>query len=100
MSDTLLRVFQKLNLDEVKEHLLVCGALSAQCANCHEADIKLNSAMCPKCGNTFCYIAFRNVRENMPKLQKIAEERPEIKCIDYDDFKRQVDSQKAREFLK
>jgi hypothetical protein len=100
MSDKFIRVYHKLSLDEVKEHLLVYGALSAQCANCQEADIKLNSAMCPKCGNTFCYIAFRNAREHMPKLQRISEERPEIKFIDYDDYKKQMDTQKARDFLK
>ena len=100
MSDKFIRVYKKLNLDEVKEHLLVYGTLSAQCANCQETDIKLTRAMCPKCGNTFCYIAFRNVREHMPKLPRISEERPEIKFIDYDDFKRQLDVQKARNFLK
>jgi len=100
MNDKYIRVYQKLNIDEVKEHLLVYGTLSAQCANCQETDIKLNSAMCPKCGNTFCYITFRNVREHIPKLRTISEERPEIKLIDYDDFKRQVDAQKARDFLK
>ena len=100
MSDKFIRVYQKLNLDEVKEHLLVCGALSAQCANCQETEIDLNKAMCPKCGNTFCYITFRNIRENMPKLQKISEERPDIKFVDYDDYKRQIDAQKARDFLK
>ena len=42
MSDRFIRVYKKLNLDEVKEHLLVCGALSAQCANCQETDISLN----------------------------------------------------------
>jgi len=100
MSDKFIRVYQKLNIDEIKEHLLVFGTLSAQCANCQETDINLSKAMCPKCGNSFCYIAFRNVREHLPKLHKIAQERPEIKFIDYDDYKREIGTQKARNFLK
>jgi len=100
MADKFIRIYKKLNLDEVKEHLLVYGALDGQCANCQETDIDLNKAMCPKCENTFCYITFRNVREHMPKLLKISEERPEIKFIDYDDYTRQIDAQKARNFLK
>ena len=100
MSEKFIRVYKKMDLNEIKKHLLIYGDLSAQCANCQAMDLKLDMAACPKCETEFKYIAFRNVRNHLPKLQKIAEERPEVALVDYDDYKRLIGAMKAHDFLK
>ena len=78
MSRKFIRIYKKMDINEIKGHLLIYGDLSAQCANCQAMDLKLDMKSCPKCDAEFKYIAFRNVRNHLPKLQKIHEERPSL----------------------
>ena len=100
MKERFFRVYKKLDIHEIKEHLLIYGDLSANCANCRAVDVKLNAENCPECHTPIKYIAFRNIRNHLPKLHKILEERPHIIFIDHDDFKRNLTAFKAEEFLK
>ncbi len=100
MGQKFIRIYKKLDINEIKQHLLIYGDLSAQCANCQEMDIKLDDASCPKCDTEYKYIAFRNVKNHLPKLQKISANRPEILFVDHDDYKREIGALKAKEFLK
>ena len=100
MSQRFVRIYKKLDINEIKKYLLIHGDLSAQCANCQAMDLKLDMAKCPKCEAEFKYISFRNVRNHLPKLQKINEERPDILFVDFDDYKRNIGELKARDFLK
>ena len=100
MNEKFLRAYRKFDLKDVGDHLLVYGDLSAQCSKCQAVDLKLEAHACTKCGTEFKYIAFRNVRNHLPKLQKISAQRPGIILIDHDDYKREVGAQKAKEFLK
>jgi len=100
MSQKFIRIYKKLDVNEIKQHLLIYGDLSAQCANCQAMDMKLDNTSCPKCGAEFKYISFRNVRNHLPKLQKINDEQPNILFVDFDDYKRQIGELKAKEFLK
>ena len=63
-------------------------------------DLKLDMIQCPKCETEFKYIAFRNVRNHLPKLQKINETKPDIQFVDFEDYKRIIGELKARDFLK
>ena len=100
MAKKFIRIYKKLDLNEIKKHLLIYGDLSAQCANCQTMDLKLDMETCPNCATPFKYISFRNVRNHLPKLQKINEEKPDIAFIDFDDYKRITGELKARDFLK
>ncbi|MCK5178890.1 MAG: hypothetical protein KAR32_05110 [Candidatus Omnitrophica bacterium] len=100
MSQKFIRVYKKMNIDEIKQHLLIYGDLSAQCANCQAMDLKLDMTACPKCEAEFKYITFRNVRNHLPKLQKINEATPDIQFVDFDDYKRSISEMKARDFLR
>ena len=62
--------------------------------------LKLDMSQCPECKTEFKYIAFRNIKENMPKIQKMQESSRDITVVDYDDFKRLSGSIKAEKFLK
>ena|SRR3990167_2959678 len=100
MVEKYVRVYNKLDIHVIKDHLLIFGDLSAQCAKCQEMDININESLCPQCKTEFKYIAFRNIKSHLPKLQKLTAQRPSIQFIDYDDYKKEMDAIKAREFLK
>ena len=99
MSERFLRIYKKFYIDEVKNHLLTYGALSGACANCKHMDLKLDVPKCPQCGREFKYIAFQNVRDHLPKMLKISQERPNMIFVDYDDFKRLEGEEKAKGIL-
>ncbi len=95
-----IRTFKKLDIDDVKAHLLVCGDLSASCQKCNHVGLKFDTQKCPACATEFKYIAFRSLKDNMPKVWKISELRPEVNFIDYDDFKKVSGALRAEEFFK
>ena len=100
MSQRFIRVYKKLDIHEIKKHLLIYGDISGSCANCQKIDLKLNIVQCPQCQTLYKYISFRNIRDHLPKLQRLQEERPDLECVDYEDFKRLLSVLKAEEFLK
>ena len=100
MNQKLIRIYKKLDLDEVRAHLLICGDLSASCGKCNHVGLKIEAIQCPECKADFKYMTFRNVRENMPKILKQSEMRPSLTFVDFDDFKRMTGEAKAQEFFK
>ena len=100
MSQKFIRVYKKLDIDEISAHLIICGDLSSSCGNCKEVNLKYDMPKCPKCNTEFKYVTFRNVKDNIPKMQKIAEASPEMVLVDFDDFKRITGALKAERFLK
>ena len=100
MSKKFLRVYQELDPSEVKPHLLIYGEISGNCASCSCVDIKLDTDHCPECGTEFQYISFRSIKSHRPKLAKLKAQRPKIVFIDYEDYKHQLASLNAHEFLK
>ena len=99
MSRQLIRMYHNLEFDEIKAHLLEYGVLSGVCSNCKEISQKLDAQACSKCATPFKYIAFQNVKEHLPKILRIMAERPDIRFIDYQDFKRIEGEQRARGIL-
>jgi len=100
MGKRYIRVYQQRDILEIKEHLLIYGDLTANCANCQAIDIKFDSRQCPECKTAFKYIAFRNIKHHLPKLPKLQEERPDLIIVDHEDFARHWGAMKAQEFLK
>ena len=98
-SERFIRIYKKFYFDEMKTHSLLYGALSGSCSNCKAMDIKLDIKQCPSCKTVFKYIGFINPREHMPKMMRIAAERPEIIFIDYDDFKKIEGELRAKDIL-
>lgn len=100
MNEKLVRVYKKFYIDEIKAHLLIYGDLGGSCAACQKMDIKLDATHCPGCKTEFKFIAFRNPRVHLPKIQKLHAARPQVAIIDYEDYNHHAGEQKAREFLK
>ncbi len=99
MADNLIRIYNVMDIKQVKPHLMIYGDLSASCANCNKVDLRLENTNCPECKAEFKYIAFRNPRVHIPKIHKILKEKPHIKIIDFDDFKRSEGASKAQDLL-
>ncbi len=100
MNPKFIRVYRKHDLDDIKEHLLICGELSASCSKCSHMGLKVEIPQCPECLTEFRYVAFRNIRENMAKMLKLIESRKELVIVDFDDFKKMTGEAKAQEFFK
>ena len=98
--DKLVRVYQHLDVTKIKPHLLIYGDLGGACAHCSEMDVKLESPRCPSCQNDFKYVSFRNIKVHIPKVLKLLEQNPQVKIIDFDDYKQAEGFNKAKEFLK
>ena len=45
MSQKFIRVYKKIDINEIKQHLLIYGDLSAQCASCQIMDLKLKTGL-------------------------------------------------------
>lgn len=99
-SEKFIRIYKKLDIKNIRDHLLIYGDLSASCSKCKALDIKLDVTACPHCQTEFKYIAFRNVKNHIPKLQKIMETRPYIVLVDFEDYSRILGVLKAEEFLR
>lgn len=99
MAKQFIRIYHSLDFDDVKQHTLEYGALSGVCSKCKDLSVKLDALFCPKCNTPFKYIAFQNVREHLPKMIRISQERTAVQFIDYQDFKRIEGEQKARSIL-
>jgi uncharacterized paraquat-inducible protein A len=54
-----LRIWSKLDLKEIENHLIVVGELSSECFSCHKVGISSKARECPYCGTKFKYMGFR-----------------------------------------
>lgn len=93
-----LRIWMKLNLEEVKNHLLVIGELSGECFSCHKVGIKNEEKECPQCGRKFKYIGFRR-KVDASLIKKFKEIHPEMTFIDFEDFKKVFSKKEAKKIL-
>ena len=100
MNPKFIRVYKKIELDDVKEHMMICGDLSYSCTKCNNMTLKIEMTNCPECQTDFRYISFRNVKDNTPKMLKLSETHTHLTFIDFDDFKKMTGSAKAQNFFK
>lgn len=98
-SERFLRVYKKFNFNDIKNHVLLYGALAGFCSACKATDVKLDSRKCPSCGTDFHYIAFQNIRDHLPKMLKLCTENPDMFFLDYDDFKKTEGEMRAKDIL-
>ena len=99
MIERLIRIYCKIDINDIKSHLLIYGDLGGSCASCNKMDLKLDVKTCPQCQAEFKYISFRNIRVHIPKVQKLLEQNPQLKIIDFEDYSRNLGALKAKEFF-
>lgn len=99
MNPKFIRIYKKVDIDDIREHLLIYGELSGNCSKCKTIGLKFDLRQCPDCNAEFRYITFRNIKENMPKILKLSETHPGVTFVDYDDYKRITGALKAEDFF-
>ncbi len=87
-----IRVWQKVDINDISKHLLMVGSATGDCSSCRELGINYSAAKaCPKCGTEFRYIASR-----AKEIKKIKEKRPDLVFIDFEDYKKMMGLAQAR----
>lgn len=99
-----LRTYLPYDINELKQHLLIWGDLSADCGACKTLGIDGYSAkQCPQCGTSFKYITSRRLEthgeERFRLVRRMQEKRPELVVIDYPDYIKTLGHKKARDFF-
>lgn len=104
MSREYIRIFQELDINEVKKHLLITGDLSGDCAACQALGLDLyHVTACPECGTSFKFITSRRLEshpgERFSLARRYREKRPDLQFIDYTDYQKVLGQKKARDFF-
>jgi hypothetical protein len=104
MSRHYLRIYQEFDIEDVKQHLLIWGDLSADCASCRMLGIEPFAAkQCPQCGTEFKYVTSRRIEEHAGErfhiVRRMREKRPELVFIDYTDYTKILGQKKAKDFF-
>ncbi len=103
MKKILVRVAEERDLETLKKHLIVVGELTGECFACRHVGIDYGrEKYCPGCGTEFRYIASRKkaTDNNTALLARLAQKRPDLSYVEYQDIKDVTDRQKAREIFK
>src|SRR3989338_2967479 len=90
-----IRVWEALDVKDISPHLLIVGEITGDCSNCRALGIDYSEAKaCPSCKTTFKYIASRT-----KEIGKLKAKRPDLICIDLDDYKKITGSMRARDLF-
>ena len=99
-----IRIWSHKDFGEIEQHLMIIGDLKGDCAHCREFALDYKQVrQCPKCGTVFHYITSRRLEshpgERFQIVKRKNEIRPDLVWIDYEDYKKLTDRQKARDFF-
>ena len=92
-----LRFWQTSDINEIANSLLVVGILNAECFSCRNIGLSKGATQCPNCKTQFRYIGFRK-KVSARELGELSENR-NLVFIDFDDFLKEFNRDKARKFL-
>lgn len=82
-----IRIYQDIDIDEVKKHLMLIDDLYGSCANCKNLGLNfVKDRTCPQCNTTFEYLATRSPSETGKILARIRHENLPLKLIDRGDY--------------
>jgi hypothetical protein len=99
-----MRIWQTVDVEAVKKHLLIVGELTGDCASCRELGIPYASAKnCPQCGTDFHFVTARSAvgsaKTSGGVVKRIKDKRPDLTFIDHDDYIALTGKQSARDFF-
>lgn len=96
--NTFLRIWQEIDIENIKKNLFVVGELSGECFSCRNVGISFNEKQCPSCKQEFRYIAFRR-KINLHSIKRFKDKYPKACFIDFDDFKKAIGKSQAHKIL-
>lgn len=86
-----IRIYQDVEIDQVKKHLMLIDDLYGSCANCKNLGLNfVQDRTCPQCNTTFEYLATRSPSETGKILSRIRAEKLPLKLIDRGDYDKAV----------
>lgn len=99
-----MRIWQTVDIEAVKRHLLIVGELTGDCASCRELGIPYTTAKtCPQCKTDFHFVAARSAVGSAKTaggvVKRIKDKRPDLTFIDHDDYVALTGKQSARDFF-
>jgi len=98
----LIRVWNKIDIKDVEQHLLVVGDLYGDCSSCKELGLDWTTVTdCSHCKTHFKYIALRSSKphERLSEVQRIMTKRPDLMFVDYHDYQTMIGKDKAHRFF-
>jgi len=100
-----MRIWQHVDIEAVKKHLLIVGDVTAACASCRELGIPYaDTKSCPQCGTAFKFVTARGAAGSTKAMggvvKRIKNRRPDLTFVDYDDYQSLTGKQSARDFFK
>ena len=97
--ESFIRVWKKLDLDQISKHLLIAGDPRGDCANCKEVGLNIAQVqVCPNCKTEFKYIASR-LSQSHSQAKKILAKRHDLTIVDLEDYKGAIARSQARKFM-
>lgn len=95
-----MRIWNEVNIEEIKESLVVVDDILAHCPNCKKIGIELaDLKKCPACGRIFKYMTSKETVSGKPEIvTRIRKKLPHLIFVDYGDYVR-VTGKKGAESL-
>ena len=98
-----IRIWEKLEIQEVEKKLLITGDTVGDCAQCRCLGISYDQTTCPECKTQFKYVTSRRAEQHPSEsfriVRRLKEKRPDLVFIDYADYKRLSGKLKGRDLL-
>ncbi len=90
MKMEMIRIWEEVDINKVKESVLIVDDKFGFCPGCREIGIKLEGLTnCPKCGRKFIYMTSRDAstgEKGMAFVRRALKKLPELKFIDHHDY--------------
>lgn len=104
MGRDFIRFWQEEDIELLKKSLIIVGESFSDCANCRQLGMDYSTqTKCSQCGVTFKYVTSRMAAgaagERFHWLRKIRGKRPDLQFIDYDDYMKIINRNKARDIF-
>ena len=97
-----LRVWKELDIDEIKEHIIMVDDVTGHCPNCKKIGINLKDLdRCPQCEREFKYVTSSESKGNKVDIvHRIKRKLPDLVFVDYNDFQRLTAQNEADNLFK
>jgi uncharacterized protein with PIN domain len=83
-----MRVWTEVDIDEVKEHIVMVDDKFGHCPNCKKIGIPLKDLhQCPDCSREFKYVTSKDARSGKSEIvMRTRKKLPHLTFVDYDDY--------------
>ena len=98
----LIRVWSEIDIEDIKEHVVIADDKYGHCPNCKQIGIELKDlTTCPKCGREFKYITSSEAAGGkFDIVVRIKKKVPHLTFVDYHDYDRLTGKKMAQDLFK